>query len=524
MTDRLERNTRTVTVLTFGSRVTGLARDAVLGRAFGIGPVMDAFALAFMVPNLFRRLFGEGALSAAFLPVYARLRRSGGETAAHLASLLLGLMVLVLGAITVLGEMVLLAIGAVVGADHLGVRLLVVTLPYMPLVCIVAVVGAVLQVHNRFGPTAAAPVILNLSIIAATLLAPLVVSGISPDTHVTIVALSVVAAGLLQVTWSLAALRRAGVRLARPSGAVREPLREVLFQALPMILGLGVLQLNTFLDGLIASYPSLIGPTILGIEYPLDSGALATIGYAQRLYEFPLGVFGIAVATAIFPLLASQAHEPARFEETLRRGLRFVLYIGLPASAGLVLVSLPATAVILEGGDFTRDDSRRVAAVLCGYAPAIWAYSMNHVLTRALYALGDSRGPVRISLGMVVLNLLLNVTLIWTPLREAGLAWSTALCAVIQAAFLARRLRERSGARLGRTVIASWLRSLACTVIVIVALIALGFFVHVPTTWIGMALLLSGQIALGAAVYVAGSAALRMPELHWALGRSVQGR
>lgn len=495
-----------------------MARDAVLSRAFGVGPVMDAFALAFMVPNLFRRLFGEGALSAAFLPVYARLRREGIDRAGHLASMLIGLMVAVLGGLTVLGEVVLMVLAGFVGRDHLGVRLLAITLPYMPLVCLVAVVGAVLQVHGRFGPTAAAPVLLNLSIVVVTLAAPLVLPGLSAETHVALVAASVVVAGVMQVAWSVLALRRAGVRLGWPGGSAREPLREVLQQALPMILGLGVLQLNTFLDGLIASYPSLVGPTVLGIDYPLDLGALATIGYAQRLYEFPLGVFGIAVATAIFPLLAAQAHEPDRFVETLRRGLRLVAYIGLPAGAGLLLVSTPVTAVILEGGDFTRADTARVAFVLIGYAPAIWAYSMNHVLTRGLYAIGDTRGPVRISVGMVGLNLLLNLTLIWTPLREAGLAWSTAICAVLQTILLARRLGMRTGPLLDGAVLRSWVRTAACTALVAMALLPVNMLVALPESWRGMAALLAVQVAIGAGVYVAASLALRMPELWWALG------
>src|SRR5206468_2907192 len=170
-----------------------------------------------------------------------------------------------------------------------------------------------------------------------------------------------------------------------------------------MFIGLGILQVNTFVDGVVASYPSTIGPTIFGVKFPLDQGALTSINNAQRLYEFPLGVFGIAVATAIFPALAKVNHDAEAFADILRRGLRLVIYIGLPASVGLILVRVPLTAAILQGGSFKWSQTLRVAFVLMGYAPAIWAYSMTHTLTRAFYAKGDSKTPVKVALGMVIL-------------------------------------------------------------------------------------------------------------------------
>ncbi len=197
-----------------------------------------------------------------------------------------------------------------------------------------------------------------------------------------------------------------------------------------------MLQLNTLLDGFIASWPTMFGPTILGFEYPLAEGSMAKLSWAQRLYEFPLGVFGIAVATAIFPALSRLASDDAAFAETLRRGVRLVLFIGLPASVGLMLVATPLAATILEGRAFTAEDSRETAWILLGYAPAVWAYSLNQVLVRGFYAKGDSMAPVRIAMGLVGLNLLLNLVLIWTPLRTAGLAWSTAICAALQSLWL----------------------------------------------------------------------------------------
>src|SRR5262249_54387339 len=154
-----------------------------------------------------------------------------------------------------------------------------------------------------------------------------------------------------------------------------------------------------------------------GIKFPLDPGALTSINNAQRLYEFPLGVFGIAIATAIFPALSRVANDGEQFTAILRRGLRLVVYIVLPANVGLMLVRTPLTAAILQGKNFTPADTARVSWVLLGYAPAIWAYSMTHTLTRAFYARGDAFTPVKVAMGMVLLNFLLNITLIWTPLH-----------------------------------------------------------------------------------------------------------
>ncbi|MHC5024737.1 MAG: lipid II flippase MurJ, partial [Planctomycetota bacterium] len=160
MSSRFEHHARTVTLLTFLSRVTGLARDASLSRVFGAGALMDAFFFAFMIPNLFRRLFGEGALAAAFLPVYAQLDRDDPQQARRLATLTVSWLMIILGCVTLIGELVLFAVSAMADHGNLAVWLMMVMLPYMPMVCLVAILGAMLHVHGRFGPTAAAPIVL----------------------------------------------------------------------------------------------------------------------------------------------------------------------------------------------------------------------------------------------------------------------------------------------------------------------------------------------------------------------------
>jgi putative peptidoglycan lipid II flippase len=526
MSERFEKHARTVTLLTLASRVTGLARDAALSRVFGVGLVMDAFFFAFMIPNLFRRLFGEGALSAAFLPVYSRLDRDDPEQAKRLASLTMALLVVVLGVLVLVGEAILFAISHMQGHGNLAIWLMMVMLPYMPMVCVVAILGAMLQVHGRFGPTAAAPMILNLLIVAAAVGLVFVLDTDDESqraAHIGMVAASVIVAGVIQVSWSVIALR-SHAWWRRDWASAWLPMKRVMAQAGPMILGLGVLQLNTLFDGLIASYPTVVGETIFGIRYPLDEGAMATVSFAQRLYQFPLGVFGIAIATAIFPALAALSDRADDFAGVLRRGLRLVVFIGLPASVGLILVREPLTAVVLQGGDFTVDDTRRVGFVLLGYAPAIWAYSMVHVLTRGFYARGDSATPVKIACGVVALNLILNCTLIWTPLREAGLAWSTAICSFVQVVLLSMFIRRHIQQVVDRDVVASWIKSTVVSGVMGAIVVGLWWFMATAgPSWSRSLIELGVLVATGGVVVLVLSRLMRMPELAWAIGRATNG-
>lgn len=531
--DKFERNARTFTLLTLLSRVTGLARDATLSRAFGVGRVMDAFSFGFMVPNLFRRLFGEGALAASFLPIYARLDRDEPAVGRRFAGVTLLLLMITLNAIVAVAELITFAVylrsGGADPMARLGLELLMTMLPYMPLVCLVAILGSVLQTHDRFGPTAASPLILNLSIVAACVAFLPLFRGDDESrqaTHAIIVGASVVLAGALQVVWSLHSARHLKISAREAWSDLRSrppevwsPMREMLTKAIPMMLGLGVLQFNTFLDGLVASWPTMVGPTIFGVAFPLADGAMSTIANAQRLYEFPLGVFGIAIASAIFPVLSRQSNDREAFVATLRRGVRLTMFIGLPASVGLMIVGHSAVAVLLQGGRFTPEDTDRVSFVLAGYAPAIWSYCTVHVWTRAFYAQGDSSTPTRIAIGMVILNFTLNVTLIWTSLREAGLAWSTAICSMIQCVILARILSRRVGRIVDAEVLRSWARTCVVSAAMAAPMLVARWLLPDRATWHGALAELAILMAVGAGAAAAGAFALRMPELRWAIGR-----
>jgi putative peptidoglycan lipid II flippase len=285
-----------------------------------------------------------------------------------------------------------------------------------------------------------------------------------------------------------------------------------------MMLGLGVFQLNVFMDSIIACYPLFFGDTFLGRPFPLDEHANPVMNWATRLYEFPLGVFGISVATVIFPLLSRQAQDPAAFLHSLRRGVRLSMFIAAPASLGLVLVGHAMAAVVYEGGRCTAADVRQIGDVLVAYAPAVVAYSVMQLYTRAFYALDDRRTPTVLGVQMVALNLLLNVTLIWTPLGITGLAWSTTICSYIQWVLLSRKLRRRVGRVMDDHAWGSVGRILAATAVMGVVTWAVSTALPFGDGWWQQLARLASLTVTGAAVVFLVARQLRMPEWRWALG------
>ncbi|TVQ61351.1 MAG: murein biosynthesis integral membrane protein MurJ [Phycisphaerales bacterium] len=527
-TPSLAASVRTFGLITLVSRVLGLARDLVTVRIFGDTAVGSAFAAAFAIPNLFRRLFGEGALAAAFIPEYAALDKNDPRRAQAFASLTVAALALFTGALTVVIELALLAVLLIAGDDPdraLSLRLIMLLIPFMPMVCVAALLGGILQTHHRFAPSAAMPVLLNLCIIAAAI--PFLVrTDPAPVTAAYAIGIAALVSGLLQIALALLALRR-HVRWQRPDAPalaeLRDPVRRTLRRFGPVVLGMGTVQLSALLDTLVAMYPVWVGPTVFGTDYPLDPESNAILFYAQRLYQFPLGVFGIAVATVVFPMLARSAADvrtgTGAFADTLRRGVRLSLFIGVPATVGLLLVAPDLVRVLFrapEGSDlgFSAAGARRATLVLVCYGLAVWVYSLNQLWTRAFYAQGDTRTPLRVALWTLVANLLLNLILIW-PLAEAGLALATALVAMGQTVALSVLLQRKAGwSPWSGGVFASGARTLACSALLAVAV--LGVQRLVPwgeDTWATWALRLTGGVVVGLMTYALASAAFRQPEL-----------
>lgn len=518
---------RTVSGLTLLSRFAGLARDVITARIFGSTAIGSAFRAAYAIPNLFRRLFGEGALSAAFLPEYTRLRKDDPDAADQLATLVVRVLMLTTGVITLLVEAILAAIYFLRPHDAelgLSLKLMMLLLPMMPMVCATAILGGILQANGKFAVPAAAPILLNLFQIAA---GALVYAGIVNDkpTAAYLVGGAALLASIAQIIWSLAGLRGV-VRWSRVTAAAAYSAGLVRSRFFPALLGLGTLQLSTFLDMLIAMWPNWFGPTMFGRPISLDKSSNAILSFTQTLYQFPLGVFGIAVATAVFPLLSRNAGDPTEFAATLRRGVRLSLFIALPASLGLILTRHELVTVVFGSSHardantshgFSADGLARAADVLFAFSTAVWAYSVNHTLTRAFYAKGDTKTPMRIAIGAVLLNLTLNLSLIWS-LREAGLAWATAASATVQCLALLILLRAKHGVTaLDRETSLACLKIAAAVAIMGGATFGVSRILPAPASWLATLLNLAALVITGAASYALAAWALRCPELRWLL-------
>jgi putative peptidoglycan lipid II flippase len=468
---------RVVSLCTLLSRVLGLVRDIGMAALFGNGAVMDAFSVAFRVPNLARRLFGEGALTAAFLPVFIRqIEQDGRPSAWRLASAVLTVLAGSLALLVLLGE--LLIWGLVQSFDLSGdARLLLgltaVMLPYAILICLAAQVGSVLHALGHFTWPALLPILLNAGWIACLWW---IVPALSTSVQqVYAVAACVTTMGVLQLAAPLPTLHRLGFRFDSAWRESKPQVSEITRAMLPVLFGLSVTQLNTICDSLIAwgfSPSETGGPAALpfGLSYPLTVGTASALFFGQRMFQFPLGVFGVALGTVMFPLLSRHAGrgEFGRLRDDLTLGLRLVVCIGVPASAGLMLLAHPLTVLFFQRGAFGPDETLQTAAMISTYGVAVWAYCALLIVQRGYYALGDRQTPLRIGLLMVLLNLWLNLTLIW-PIGGRGLALSTSLCAVIQVAVLTgllqRRLARFDWSSLRRTILRTLIATSAMSLV-----------------------------------------------------------
>ncbi|MFQ5592220.1 MAG: murein biosynthesis integral membrane protein MurJ [Phycisphaerae bacterium] len=490
------------------SRVLGLVRESVFSHFFGTSQLLSAFRIAFMAPNLARRLFGEGALSSAMIPAVTRsLREKGEEESRRFFGTLLTLQVAVLGVGVVAAEIVI-AVWRTLNDDP-ALELSALLIPYMVLICTVAVAGGVLNARGHFAAPATAPVILNAAVIAGTVGGAVWV-GLTGMSLMYAVCGSVLVAGVGQLLLAGVVLRAVSF-FPILGGSWRDPqIRVVAAQMAPMVLGLSAVQLNTLVDYLIAY--------LFITEDGVRVGP-AVLGYAQYLYQLPLGVFGISLATAIFPILSQRAAsaDTPGMAATVSAGLRLALFIALPASVGLVIVAEPLVATLFEHGVSDARATQRIAGTLVFYCIGLWAYFAQHVLARAFYALQDGRTPARIAMVMVSVNFVINLALVF-PLEERGLALATAVCAIAQAVWLYRRLRAVLPPLTRQPMRASVSRTLLATTIMTLALITLGSPHILPAVVASTpALRLVLLVALGLTVYAAAAHLLRAEELHWLL-------
>src|SRR6266566_4549452 len=433
---------RLISLLTLISRFLGVARESLAAKYFGAGLVASAFAVAFTIPNLFRKLFGEGALSAAFIPLYAQSVKTGDITESRkFAAATVNLLILVLTALTIFGEIILWVVAHFFDLQPdrlLALKLTAIMLPYALLVCGMAFLSAILQVHRRFGWSAATPIALNVALILGTILGARFWDMKSPAGQteaVYFLSIFVLIAGLAQILMLLPSLHATGFRFNFRQTFWTPAIKKMLVLSMPIALGAGILQLSVLLDRGISFFLAqsvdrnghlLTSFQFLGhtFRYPMHLGAAARLNWAQYLYQFPLGVFAIALATAIFPTLSADAldADKQKFLAGLRRGIRVTLWEGLPASIGLILVARPAVQLLFERGNFKPADTEWVTLSVQLYAIGIWAFSLNQILSRAFYAMHDTLTPLLLAVLTLIINLIVELPLIWTNLGESAMA------------------------------------------------------------------------------------------------------
>jgi len=426
----LVRSALVIASATAVSRLFGLVREMVIAHKFGASAQYDAFVIAFMIPHILRMLLAEGALSTAFIPLLSERLAKGRELAARFAGNILTVALVSFPVVVALGLLLaphyipFLADGFGSAKQHLAVRLTNITFPFIMLVGLAAIVMGVLQSSGRFFAPAFAPVFFNLGLIAgAVLIAPHV------EPQILGLAWGVLLGGLGQLLFQIPFLRGC-FKLRLALDLKDEGLRRLAGLMLPMVLGLIVVELNMLVDNKLASR--------------LGDGNIASLQYALRLFQLPLGLFAIALATALLPRLSRcSAHDKLEeFIASLRQGLKLAAFILLPAIVGLLALGGPVIALLFEHGRFTPQDTARTLYVLRFLALGLIGYGMSHLITRAFYALKDARAPVTISALAVGLNVALDYLLIG-PLGVGGLALATSIAGLVQLALLALVLRRR---------------------------------------------------------------------------------
>lgn len=433
MSRKLLKSTLVTGTMTLISRISGLVRDIVFASVMGSGLVADAFFVAFRIPNFFRRIFAEGAFSQAFVPVYSEYRelKSEEETRAfldHMSGALGAILVL----LTVLGIWFAPAFIAVIAPDYLNepdkfsiaVDSLRLTFPYLLFVSLVAMAAGILNTHGHFAAPAISPVILNLCMIAAALW----MVQWAPNAAVAI-STGVLLAGILQLSLQVPFLKRERV-LPFPIINTRDHgVRRVFRLMLPVIFGTSIAQVNILVGTILATF--------------LVTGSVSWLYYSDRVMEFPLGVFGIALATVMLPSLSRlhKAQKPDAFSDLLDWSLRWVVLIAVPACVGLVVLAGPLLTTLFLYGVTTPDDIIKMSYSLVAYGLGLVGFILVKVLAPGFFARQDTKTPVKVAAIALVVNIFLSLILV-SPMKHVGLALATSIAAWINALLLFRLLKD----------------------------------------------------------------------------------
>ena len=446
MSSRLARSAGLISIATLASRILGVARESVLASYFGASAAMDAYNVAFRVPNILRDLFAEGAMTAAFVPAFTRtIQQRGREHAWRLGNLVVNALLVITGTLAILGivfaepitQLIAPKFAEVPGKLELTILLTRVMLPFLTTVAVAVAMMGMLNSLQRFFIPSLSPAMFNVAtILCAIVLVPVMIDAEWPP--IMAIAIGTLLGGIGQMVIQWPVLRREGFRY-RPLLDFKDPeLRQILRMMGPGTLGVAAVNINVLVN------------TYLAASEP---GAVSWLGYAFRLMYLPIGLFGVSIATAALPDLSR--HAAADDAAAIRRGvsgaLRLMLILNVPAMIGLVVLAEPIVALLYERGRFTDADTMATAAALRFYAPGLIGYSVVKIASPTFYSLGNSRTPVVVSVTSVAINLVLNI-LLFKVMGFRGLALGTAIAALFNATALLWLLRTRLGGIDGKRV------------------------------------------------------------------------
>ncbi|MBV1838770.1 murein biosynthesis integral membrane protein MurJ [Acetobacter estunensis] len=478
------------------SRILGLVRDQLLAAMMGAGPMQDAYQVACRLPNMFRRLFGEGAFNAAFVPLFTATLTTGGEEEARkLAREVFGVLLTWLIGLCVLGEIFMPGVLRVIapgfaedGNRHaLAVTLSRITFPYLVLICAAALVSGVLNGLHHFGMAAAAYLAFNVVGITAILFATPYMTSVA---HAA--AWGVTLSGVVQLGLLMWAVRRAGFPLSPLPPRLTPEVRMVIRRMVPGLIGSGVTQINLTIDTIIATL--------------LPAGSVSLMYFADRLNQLPLGVLGAAAGTTLLPVLtrhlAAEDHEAAHAAQN--RAMDYVLLLTLPAMAGLLALAGPIMTFLFAHGSFTVEDALLSAQSLRAYAIGLPAFVLIKVLSPAFFARGDTVTPVRVGFLVLLVNLILNL-LLMKPLAHVGPPLASSLAALLNTTILSLLLIRRDALRPDAALAGRVALMAISSVIMALGLYGLNAMLPAPPTsgrTLWLAMLLAIEVPAGSVVYL----------------------
>ena len=527
---QVARSAGIVSLAVMASRVLGLAREMVFAYFFGASKsfATDAFVMAFRIPNLLRDLFAEGALSSAFVPVFSDyLVRKDEKQAFRLSNLVTNTLILILGTLVVLGIIFAPQLVSVFASGYkdtpgkyeLTVYLTRIMMPFILLVALAAQSMGILNARGRFGIPALSSSFFNVGsivggIIFAALLTdptfshPLTAIKENPREGIIGMAYGVLIGGFLQYSVQWPSLRRAGFRY-RPSLSLSDPGVRRIFKLMgPAVIGTAAVQVNILINSNFAS----------SIE---GNGPVAWLQYAFRFMQFPIGVFGVAIATATLPAISKSAalKQMSEYKETLASSIRLAFLLTIPSAVGLIVLGRPIIALIYQRGDFTAFDTDHTAGALAFYALGLAGYSAIKILAPAFYALDDARTPMTISLLMIAINFFMNWALVGV-LEERGLALSTSTVALLNSALLYFIMSRRVGGIEDRQTAVAVGKIVAASVVMGAACWAVSHFLGraLSDSQIARAINVFASVAVGAVVFYFSARALGVKELRTGVG------